>query len=147
MHVKMKRNNKTDARPGEKGARSFRRSFGMVALSVFAAVAVALFGAVPAFADTTDTTGPTISKTVSPLTDANKNVYGGTIKLSVTGSASSKTTHTNANVIFVVDISGSMNETTGTYSLQASDNGAYDQDGNELYYRYTYYYWGEEREY
>ena len=131
MHMKMKRNNKTDARPGEKGARSFHRSFGMAVLSVFAAVAVALFGAAPALADTT---GPTISKTVEPLIDANQNVYGGTITLSVTGSASSTTTHTNANVIFVVDVSNSMNDTTGGYTLQPSDYGAYDDKGNDLYY-------------
>ena len=127
----MKRNNKTDARPGEKGARSFRRSFGKVVLSVFAAVIVALFGAAPALADTT---GPTISKTVKPLIDANQNVYGGKITLSVTGSASSTTTHTNANVIFVVDTSGSMDEAS-TYTLQVSTYGAYDERGNDLYYR------------
>lgn len=132
MHMKMKRNNKTDARPGEKGARSFRRSFGKVVLSVFAAVIVALFGAAPALADTT---GPTISKTVKPLIDANQNVYGGTITLSVTGSASSTTTHTNANVIFVVDTSGSMEEPTGTYRLAESKYGAYDDKGNDLYYK------------
>ncbi len=104
----------------------------MVAISALAAVAVALFGAAPALADTT---GPTISKTVEPLIDANQNVYGGTITLSVTGSASSTTTHTNANVIFVVDTSGSMEEPTGTYRLAESKYGAYDDKGNDLYYK------------
>ncbi|MGN0296629.1 MAG: VWA domain-containing protein [Parafannyhessea sp.] len=104
----------------------------MVAISALAAVAMALFAAVPALADTT---GPAISKTVEPLIDANQNVYGGTITLSVTGSASSTTTHTNANVIFVVDTSGSMKEPTGTYRLAESRYGAYDDKGNDLYYK------------
>ena len=130
MHMKMKRNNKTDARPGEKGARSFRRSFGKVVLSVLAAVVVALFGAAPAFADTT-TSGPAIDKTVKELQDAAGNVYGGRISLSVTGSASSTTTKTKANVIFVVDVSGSMND---DYSLAKDDGGAYSKDDKELAY-------------
>lgn len=128
--MKMKRNNKTDARPGEKGARSFRRSCRMVALSVLAAVVVALFGAAPAFADTT-TSGPAIDKTVKELQDAAGNVYGGRISLSVTGSASSTTTKTKANVIFVVDVSRSMND---DYSLAKDDGGAYSKDDKDLAY-------------
>lgn len=132
----MKRNNKTDARPGEKGARSFRRSFGMAVLSVFAAVTVALFGAAPAFADTT---GPAISKTIDPLRDANNNVYGGTISLSVKGSSSYSSTSTSANVIFVVDVSGSMND---KYSLAKDENGTYSKDDKDLAYRYGSWWYG-----
>lgn len=130
--MKMKRNNKTDARPGEKGARSFHRSFGMVALSVFAAVIVALFGAAPAFAATT-TSGPAIDKTVKELKDSAGNVYGGTINLSVKGSSSYSSTTTSANVIFVVDVSGSMND---EYSLAKDNNGTYSKDDKDLAYRY-----------
>lgn len=75
----------------------------MVAFSVLAAVAVALFGASPAFA-ADGTTGPKVSKTVTP----NIEQTGGTVALSVTGSSSYTTTSTSANVIFVVDVSRSM---------------------------------------
>lgn len=77
----------------------------MVAFSVLAAVAVALFGASPAFA-ADGTTGPQVSKTVKE----NSEHTGGTVELSVKGSSSYSTTSTSANVIFVVDVSGSMNE-------------------------------------
>lgn len=102
----------------------------MAVLSVFAAVTVALFGAAPAFADTT---GPAISKTIDPLRDANNNVYGGTISLSVKGSSSYSSTSTSANVIFVVDVSGSMND---KYSLAKDENGTYSKDDKDLAYRY-----------
>lgn len=84
-------------------ARAFKRSCTMVAFSVLAAVAVALFGASPAFA-ADGTTGPQVSKTVKE----NSEHTGGTVELSVKGSSSYSTTSTSANVIFVVDVSGSM---------------------------------------
>lgn len=107
MHMKIKRNNKTDARPGEKGARSFRRSFGKFALSVFAAVVVALFGAAPALAATTDDTdlqAPLHEKTATPNDDGTYK-----ITLNVTGNSVQSSTQTQADVIVVMDLSGSMN--------------------------------------
>ena len=77
----------------------------MVAISALAAVAVAVFAAVPAFAaDGTD--GPQVTKEVRE----NSEHTGGTVALSVKGTSSYSETSTSANVIFVVDTSGSMGD-------------------------------------
>lgn len=116
MHMKMKRNNKTDARPGEKGARSFRRSFGKFALSVFAAMAVALFGAAPAFA---------ISLGIPEHTKSVVDNHDGTfdIKLDVTGETDTNVSTTSAKVIVVLDKSGSMNQVVSYTKEDSWDNG------------------------
>ena len=77
----------------------------MAIVSALAAVTVALFGAAPAFA-ADGTAGPQVTKAVTE----NSEHTGGTVELSVKGSSSYSTTSTSANVIFVVDVSGSMNE-------------------------------------
>lgn len=77
----------------------------MVAISALAAVAVALFGTSPAFA-ADGTTGPQVSKDVKE----NSEHTGGTIELSVKGTSAYSSTSTRANVIFVVDTSGSMGD-------------------------------------
>jgi len=77
----------------------------MVAISALAAVAVALFGTSPAFA-ADGTTGPQVSKDVKE----NSEHTGGTIELSVKGTSAYSSTSTSANVIFVVDTSGSMGD-------------------------------------
>lgn len=112
MHMKMKRNNKTDARPGEKGARSFRRSFGMAVLSVFAAVTVALFGAAPAFAATAGTSldAPVHHKSAKLNDDGTID-----ITLNVTGNSVQHSETSKADVIVVMDLSASMNEYTDDY--------------------------------
>lgn len=77
----------------------------MVAISALAAVAVALFGTSPAFA-ADGTTGPQVSKVVKE----NSEHTGGTVELSVKGTSAYSATSTSANVIFVVDTSGSMGD-------------------------------------
>lgn len=77
----------------------------MVAISALAAVAVALFGTSPAFA-ADGTAGPQVSKDVKE----NSEHTGGTVELSVKGTSSYSSTSTSANVIFVVDTSGSMGD-------------------------------------
>lgn len=87
------------------GGSTFRRSFRMVAISALAAVAVAVFAAVPAFA-ADGTAGPQVTKEVTE----NSEHTGGTVALSVKGTSSYSATSTSANVIFVVDTSGSMGD-------------------------------------
>lgn len=77
----------------------------MVAISALAAVAVTLFGTSPAFA-ADGTAGPQVSKVVKE----NSEHTGGTVELSVKGTSSYSSTSTSANVIFVVDTSGSMGD-------------------------------------
>jgi hypothetical protein len=154
MHMKMKRNNKTDVRPGEKGARSFRRSFGMVALSVFAAVAVALFGAAPAFAAELQLPAPDHSKTAVLDPETGKI----NITLSVTGKTDSSQSKTSANLIVVLDTSGSMDEIVnqrevryarendwskgGRYGLVGNSYvKLYELDGQRGYWYTDGYYW------
>ena len=110
MHMKMKRNNKTDARPGEKGARAFRRSCRMVTLSVLAAVAVALFGAAPALAATAGTglDAPVHHKSATLNDDGTID-----IKLDVTGNSVQHSETSKADVIVVMDLSASMDKTVG----------------------------------
>jgi hypothetical protein len=86
----------------------------MAVLSVLAAIAVALCGAAPAFA-AESATGPETSKTLTE----NSEHTGGTITLSVKGSSSYSSTSTGANVIFVVDTSGSMQGTRLTAAKSA----------------------------
>ena len=105
---------KLNFRQGEKSARTIRRSCGMAVLSVLAAIAVALCGAAPAFA-AESATGPETSKTLTE----NSEHTGGTITLSVKGSSSYSSTSTGANVIFVVDVSGSMQGTRLTAAKSA----------------------------
>ncbi len=105
---------KMNFRQGEKGARTIRRSCGMAVLSVLAAIAVALCGAAPAYA-AESVTGPETSKTLTE----NSEHTGGTITLSVKGSSSYSSTSTGANVIFVVDVSGSMQGTRLTAAKSA----------------------------
>lgn len=69
---------------------------------------------------------PTVSKTVTPP-DKDGNFK---LTLSVTGKSQSKTTQTHANVIFVADVSGSMNEAPNPTHQQDS-NGAYGKVGND----------------
>lgn len=148
MHMKMKRNNKTDARPGEKGARSFRRSFGMVVLSVLAAVTVALFGAAPAFAAELQLPAPDHAKSahLDPKTGKIN------ITLSVTGKQDSSESKTSANLIVVLDVSGSMNDPATsndvTYASKWIDGKTFGYDSRngwvKLYrerdgYGYNYY--------
>lgn len=116
----MKRNNKTDARPGEKGARSFRRSFGMTVLSVFAAVAVTLFGAAPALAVSLGAPTHAKTATLDPATGKIK------ITLDVTGNTDTSQSKSSANLIVVLDTSGSMNDSVGySYQYVEDDYGRY----------------------
>ncbi|MGN0059887.1 MAG: VWA domain-containing protein [Coriobacteriales bacterium] len=116
--------------PREKSSRVFRNSCGMAVLSVLAAMAVAMFGAVPAFA-AESASGPETSKTLTE----NASHTGGTIALSVKGSSSYSTTSTSANVIFVVDTSGSMQGTrlsTAKTAIKAAASTILDQDNTKV---------------
>lgn len=109
MMIKRSNRGKLSGSLGDRGstrhdkARAIRRSFGMAIVSALAAVTVALFGAAPAFA-ADGTAGPQVTKAVTE----NSEHTGGTVALSVKGSSSYSATSTSANVIFVVDVSGSM---------------------------------------
>lgn len=94
---------------------------------------------VPASADDSSTSDDGATTSTSPDLDArdvSKTVTqpdeDGNFKLtiSVTGKSQSKTTQTHANVIFVADVSGSMNEAPNPTHQQDS-NGAYGKVGND----------------
>lgn len=123
-------------------AHAFKRSCTMVAFSVLAAVAVALFGASPAFAASLSLGAPTHEKTayLDPTTGKIK------ITLSVTGNTDTSESKSSANLIVVLDTSGSMNEVVNY--VEDSSNGSYGKvDGN--YVELTkgldgkYYYWDD----
>ncbi|MGN0055448.1 MAG: SpaA isopeptide-forming pilin-related protein [Atopobiaceae bacterium] len=84
---------------------------------------------------TTDLGAPSVSKTVTQP-DENGNFQ---LTLSVTGKSQSSTTQTQANVIFVADVSGSMNEAPYP-SYQQDSNGAYGKVGNDYVPLYFDYY-------
>lgn len=102
----------------------------MVAISALAAVAVALFAAVPAFADVS-LGQPGHSKIANFDPDTGKIK----ITLSVTGDTDTSESKSSANLIVVLDKSGSMNEgvdkvsnpdTSKTYYVQDDDYGWYE---------------------
>lgn len=106
----------------------------MVAVSALAAVAVALFAAVPAFADVS-LGAPEHSKTAT-LDPATGKIN---ITLSVTGNTDTSESKSSANLIVVLDKSGSMNETVGY--VQDNTNGTYGLvDGHYVKLNYSYYY-------
>ena len=112
----------------------------MVAISALAAVAVAVFAAVPAFAADVSLGAPEHSKTATLDPKTGKI----NITLSVTGNTDTSESKSSANLIVVLDTSESMNETVGY--VQDNTNGTYGLvDGHyvKLYYSYyydTYYY-------
>ena len=106
----------------------------MVAISALAAVAVALFAAVPAFADVS-LGAPEHSKTA--ILDPKTGKIN--ITLSVTGNTDTSESKSSANLIVVLDKSGSMNETVGY--VQDNTNGTYGLvDGHYVKLNYSYYY-------
>ena len=113
------------ALPGvRKGVCILRRSFGMAVVSVFAAIAVTLLGAVPALAVSLGV--PTHSKIASldPKTGKIK------ITLSVTGNTDTSESKSSANLIVVLDKSGSMNDPVGgTKVSYVEDNGWSNRSG------------------
>lgn len=112
----------------------------MVAFSVLAAVAVALFGASPAFAASLSLGAPTHEKTayLDPTTGKIK------ITLSVTGNTDTSESKSSANLIVVLDTSGSMNESVGQQvSYVEDDRGNYGKVGD----KYVKLYWSWSRGY
>lgn len=105
---------------------TFRRSFRMVAISALAAVAVAVFAAVPAFAADVSLGAPEHSKnaTLDPKTGKIN------ITLSVTGNTDTRETKSSANLIVVLDTSGSMNEGVDKVSNPVTSETYYVQDKN-----------------
>lgn len=102
----------------------------MAIVSALAAVTVALFGAAPAFA-ADGTTGPDVKKAVKE----NSEGTGGTVELSVKGTSSYSATSTSANVIFVVDTSGSMDGdrlTAAKSAVEAAASTILDQNDTEV---------------
>lgn len=98
----------------------------MVAISALAAVAVALFAAVPAFAADVSLEAPEHSKTATLDPKTGKI----NITLSVTGNTDTSESKSSANLIVVLDTSGSMNEgvdkvsnpdTSKTYYVQVKN--------------------------
>lgn len=93
------------ALPGMKrGARILRRSFGMAVVSVFAAIAVTLLGAVPALAVSLGAPAHSKTAVLDPKTGKIK------VTLSVTGDTDTSESKSSANLIVALDTSGSMNE-------------------------------------
>lgn len=108
--------------------RGTRQSFGHKVLAFVTSISMVLSMVVfpvPASADEGDSSAaassdsspslgaPTISKTIS---NWNKETGTGTLTLSVTGKSQESTNQQNANVIFVADVSGSMNDSYGNTS-------------------------------
>ncbi len=107
----------------------------MVAISALAAVAVAVFAAVPAFAADVSLGAPEHSKTATLDPKTGKI----NITLSVTGKTGTSESKSSANLIVVLDTSGSMNETVGY--VQDNTNGTYGLvDGHYVKLNYSYYY-------
>ena len=115
-------------------AHAIRRSFRMVAVSALAAVAVALFAAVPAFADVS-LGAPYHSKTA--ILDPKTGKIN--ITLSVTGNTDTSESKSSANLIVVLDTSGSMNEGVDKVSNPDTDKTYYVQDGNYNWYEVSYH--------
>ncbi|SDC28704.1 DUF7604 domain-containing protein [Parafannyhessea umbonata] len=106
----------------------------MVAFSVLAAVAVALFGASTAFAVSLG--APEHSKTavLDPKTGKI------TVTLSVTGNTDTSESKSSANLIVVLDTSGSMNEGVDKVSNPDKSKTYYVQDTDYNWYQVSYYY-------
>lgn len=105
------------ALPGMKrGARILRRSFGMAVVSVFAAIAVTLLGAVPALAVSLGAPAHSKTAVLDPKTGKIK------VTLSVTGDTDTSESKSSANLIVALDTSGSMNEVVGTKVSYVEDN-------------------------
>lgn len=113
--------------------RAIRRSFGMVAISALAAVAVALFAAVPAFADVS-LGAPEYSKTAT-LDPATGKIN---ITLCVTGNTDTSESKSSANLIVVLDTSGSMNEGVDKVSNPDKSKTYYVQRNNYKWYAVSY---------
>lgn len=120
------------ALPGMKrGARILRRSFGMAVVSVFAAIAVTLLGAVPALAVSLGAPAHSKTAVLDPKTGKIK------VTLSVTGDTDTSESKSSANLIVALDTSGSMNEVVGTKVSYVEDNSwpyYTDNNGNEIEY-------------
>lgn len=104
-------------------------------LSLLATVAVFFGSTSLAYAADGDYPVPETSK---ELIDNEDGTY--TLKLSVTGSAKTETTTPKANVIFIMDRSGSMNENTNTAGYKSATYGDYGKSGDsyvDLYFRYN----------
>lgn len=105
------------ALPGMKrGARILRRSFGMAVVSVFAAIAVTLLGAVPALAVSLGAPAHSKTAVLDPKTGKIK------VTLSVTGDTDTSESKSSANLIVALDTSGSMNEAVGTKVSYVEDD-------------------------
>lgn len=105
------------ALPGMKrGARILRRSFGMAVVSVFAAIAVTLLGAVPALAVSLGAPAHSKTAVLDPKTGKIK------VTLSVTGDTDTSESKSSANLIVALDTSGSMNEVVGTKVSYVEDD-------------------------
>ena len=111
----------------------------MVAISALAAVAVALFAAVPAFAADVSLGAPEHSKTATLDPKTGKI----NITLSVTGNTDTSESKSSANLIVVLDTSGSMNEGVDKVSNPDTSKTYYVQVNNynwrEVSYRYNYW--------
>ena len=111
----------------------------MVAVSALAAVAVALFAAVPAFAADVSLGAPEHSKTATLDPKTGKI----NITLSVTGNTDTSESKSSANLIVVLDTSGSMNEGVDKVSNPVTSKTYYVQVNNynwrEVSYRYNYW--------
>ena len=80
-----------------------------------------------------------VPETSKQLIDNEDGTY--TLKLSVTGSAKTETENPKVNVVFIMDRSGSMQESTGQSGYTVAQYGRYGHVGDEypqLYYRNTY---------
>lgn len=107
----------------------------MVAISALAAVAVALFGTSPAFAADVSLGVPEHSKTATLDPKTGKI----NITLSVTGNTDTSESKSSANLIVVLDTSGSMNEGVDKVSNPDTDKTYYVQDGNYNWYEVSYH--------
>lgn len=111
----------------------------MVAISALAVVAVALFAAVPAFAADVSLGAPEHSKTATLDPKTGKI----NITLSVTGNTDTSESKSSANLIVVLDTSGSMNEGVDKVSNPVTSKTYYVQVNNynwrEVSYRYNYW--------
>ena len=118
----------------------------MVAISALAVVAVVLFAAVPAFAADVSLGAPEHSKTATLDPKTGKI----NITLSVTGNTDTSETKSSANLIVVLDTSGSMNEGVDKVSNPDKSKTYYAQVNNynwrEVSYGYNYWdddYWDD----
>lgn len=114
-------------------AHAIRRSFGMAVISALAAVAVAVFATVPAFADVS-LGEPEHSKTAT--LDPNTGKIN--ITLSVTGNTDTSESKSRANLIVVLDKSGSMNEGVDKVSNPDKSKTYYVQRKNYKWYEVSY---------